>query len=159
MAGALLDPSDPIPPLAAIVADALRAALADAHKRYGESYDEESQRLARTESWQRIEQEDCDAILQRLHIEMPPMEATGTEQEILDTLEQVSLDSWRTRTLSLPQLFAHARAAADKLIEPTIRHVKLEGATLRTPEDVAAWIDRTNRDLLNQVKQGPIAIG
>ena len=155
----LLDPSDPTPPLAAIVTDALRGALTDAHKRYGEIYDEESRRLASTESWQRIEQEDRDAILQRLHVEMPPTAATGTEQEILDTLERVSLDGWRTRTLALPQSFAHARAAADKLVEPKIRHVKLEAATLRTPEDVAAWIDRTNQDLLNRVKQGPIAIG
>ena len=90
---------------------------------------------------------------------MPPTAATGTEQEILDTLERVSLDGWRTRTLALPQLFADARAAADKLVEPKIRQIKLEAATLRTPEDVAAWIDRANQDLLNQVKQGPIAIG
>lgn len=42
---------------------------------------------------------------------------------------------------------------------PKIRHVELEAAIVRTPEDVAAWIDRTNQELLNQVKQGPIAIG
>ena len=155
----LLDPSDPVPPLAATLADAARAALARAHERYGETYDQEWRRLASTESWQRIEQEDRDDILQRLHIEMAPTEATGTEQEVLDTLDRVSLDGWRTRTLALPQLFAHARAAADKLVEPKIRHIKLEGATLRTPEDVAAWIDSTNEDLLKQVKQGPIAIG
>ena len=157
--GRLLDSTDPVPPLAARLADALRAALAHAHERYGETYDQESQRLAGTESWQRIDPKDRDDILQRLHIEMPPTAATGTEQEILDTLERVSLDGWRTRTLALPQLFADARAAADKLVEPKIRHIKLEAATLRTPEDVAAWIDRTNQDLLNQVKQGPIAIG
>ena len=155
----LLDPSDPVPPLAATLADAARAALARAHECYGETYDQEWQRLARAESWQRIEQEDRDDILQRLHIEMRPTGATGTEQEILDTLVRVPLDGWRTRTLALPQLFAHARVAADKLVEPKIRHVKLQGATLRTPDDVAAWIDRTNQDLLNQVKQGPIAIG
>ena len=155
----LLDLSDPVPPLAATLADALRAALARARERYGETYDQESRRLASTESWQRIEQKDRDDILQRLHVEMVPMGATGTEQEILDTLERVSLDGWRTRTLALPQLFAHARAAADKLVEPKIRHVKLPAATLRTPEDVAVWIDRANQDLLNQVRQGPIAIG
>ena len=155
----LLDPSDPVPPLAATLADAARAALARAHECYGETYDQEWQRLARAESWQRIEQEDRDDILQRLHIEMRPTGATGTEQEILDTLVRVPLDGWRTRTLALPQLFAHARVAADKLVEPKIRHVKLQGATLRTPDDVAAWIDRTNQDLLNQVKQRPIAIG
>ena len=155
----LLDSTDPVPPLVATLADALRAALAHARERYGETYDQESQRLAGTESWQRIDSADRDAILRRLHIEMPPTAATGTEQEILDTLERVSLNDWRTRALALPQLFAHARAAADKLVEPKIRHIKLHAATLRTPEDVAAWIDRTNQDLLNQVKQGPIAIG
>ena len=155
----LLDPSDPVRALAGTLADALRAALARAHERYGETYGQESQRLVNTESWQRIEQQDRGDILQRLHIEMAPTGATGTEQEVLDTLDRVSLDGWRTRTLALPQLFAHARAAADKLIEPKIRHIKLEGATFRTPEDVATWIDRTNQDLLNHVKQGPIAIG
>ena len=155
----LLDPSDPIPPLAARLADALRVALAHAQKSYGETYESESQRLANTENWQRIEQKNRDAILQRLHIELAPSEDTGTEEEIIATLDRVPLDGWRTRTLALPQLFAHARVAADKLVEPKIRHVKLEGATLRTLDDVAAWIDRTNKDLLNQVKQGPIAIG
>ncbi|MDE0190817.1 MAG: BREX system P-loop protein BrxC [Gammaproteobacteria bacterium] len=155
----LLDSTDPVPPLVATLADTLRAALAHARERYGETYDQESQRLAGTESWQRIDSEDRDAILRRLHIEMPPTAATGTEQEILDTLERVSLNDWRTRTLALPQLFADARAAADKLVEPKIRHIKLAAATLRTPEDVADWIDRTNQDLLNHVKQGPIAIG
>ena len=154
----LLDPSDPVPPLAARLADALRVALVQAHKSYRETYESERQHLANTESWQRIEPTDRDTILQRLDIKLAPPEATGTEREILDALERVSLDGWRTRTLALPQLFAHARAEADKLDEPTIRHVKVEGATLRTAADVAVWIDRTNEDLLNHVKQGPIAI-
>ena len=71
-------------------------------------------------------------------------------------MARIPLEGWRTRTLALPQLFADSRAAADKLVEPKIRHITLEGATLRTPEDVAAWIDRTKQDLLNQVKQGPV---
>ena len=154
----LLDPSDPVPPLAAILADALRAALARAHERFGETYEQEWQRLACTESWQRIEPKDRADILQRYRIEQASTATTGTEQEVLDSLERIPLEGWRTRTWALPQLFTDARTAADKLVEPKIRHIKLEGATLRTPEDVAAWIDRTNQDLLNQVKQGPVAI-
>ena len=136
-----------------------RAAHARAHERYGETYDQESQRLASTESWQRIEKKDRDDILQRLHIEMAPTEATGTEQEVLDTPGS-RLSRWLAHAyIGPPQLFAHARAAADKLVEPEIRHIKLDGATLRTPEDVAAWIDRTKQDLLNQVKQVPSRSG
>ena len=37
--------------------------------------------------------------------------------------------------------------------------MKLESATLRTPEEVEAWADATERNLREQVRQGPIAIG
>ena len=138
--------------------DALRTALAHAREHYAATYDQESRRLARAESWQRIKQEKREDILRQLHVEKAATGATGTEQEVLDSLDRISLDGWRTRTLALPQLFAHARAAADTLVEPKIRHIKLEGATLRTPEDVAAWIDRTNQSLLHQIQHGPIVI-
>ena len=85
--------------------------------------------------------------------------ATGTEREVLESLDRISLDNWRTRTAALPQWFAQARAAADRLVEPEIRHHKLAGATLRTREDVRAWIETTERELLNQVEQGPVVIG
>ena len=56
-------------------------------------------------------------------------------------------------------MFAEARAEADRLVEPKIRHVKLGSATLRTPDDVKAWAETTERELLEQVRKGPIAIG
>ncbi len=44
--------------------------------------------------------------------------ATDTEQEVLESLERISPDGWRTRAAALPRLFAEARAAADRLVEP-----------------------------------------
>ena len=84
---------------------------------------------------------------------------TGTEQEVLESLDRISLDGWRMRTAALSKQFADARAEADRLVEPKIRHVKLESATLRTPEDVKAWTETTERELLEQVQHGPVAIG
>ena len=155
----LLEPSDPVPPLAATLVDALRTALAQAHGQHDAAFEQEWQRLTASESWQQIEQPDRDAILQRLHIATQSKPATGTEQEVLASLDRIPLESWRTRKLALTQLFSHARAAADKLVEPKIRPATLRSATLRTPADVAAWIEATNHDLLDQVQQGPLAIG
>ncbi len=154
----LLDPSDPVPGLAANLTNALRAELAESQNRYDETYGEELKRLEETESWQRIEQKDRDAIFARLRISKASTGATGSEQEVLESLERTSLDGWRTRTAALPSLFAQARAEADKLVEPEIRHVKLESRTLRTAEDVDAWVKKTEQDLLRQVEQGPIVI-
>ena len=155
----LLDASDPVPGLAAKLTDALRSALVESEERHRGIYEEERQRLDESDTWRRIEQEARDAILSRVHIAKESAGTTGTQGEVLESLSRISLDGWRTRTAALPQLFAQAKAEADRLIEPEIRHVKLQGATLRTPEEVRAWIEKTKRELLEQVRQGPIAIG
>ena len=154
----LLDTSDPVPALAADLTNALRTDLAESQNRYEETYDEELKRLEGTEGWRRIEQTDRDAIFARLHISKASTGATGSEQEVLESLERISLDGWRTGTAALPRRFAEARAEADRLVEPKIRHVRLESPTLRTTEDVNGWVRKTEQDLLQQVKQGPVVI-
>ena len=63
------------------------------------------------------------------------------------------------RTAALSKQFEEARAEADRLVEPKIRHVKLPSVTLRTPAEVEAWARTTEHELLERVRQGPIAIG
>ena len=155
----LLAAADPVPDLAGKLADALRAALAGAETRHAEVYDEEWQRLSSAESWRKIGQEARDGILGRLRVEKASKGASGTEQEVLESLDRISLDGWRTRTAALPQLFAAARAEADRLVEPAVRHVKLASPTLRTPEDVKGWVEATERDLLDRLRDGPVVVG
>ena len=155
----LLDASDPVPRLAAKLTDALRTALVTSDERHAATYDDERQRLEAFDGWQRIEHEVRGEILSRLRIAKASTGATGTQEEVLESLGRISLDAWRTRTAALPQLFAQAKVEAHRLIEPEIRHLKLGSATLRTPEEVRDWIEKTERELLEQIGQGPIAIG
>ena len=154
----LLAATDPVPDLIKALADGLRAALTETEKHYAGVYDEESTRLESAESWQKIEQSDRDRILNALNTAKATKGATGTEQEVLASVERISLDAWRTRTAALPQLFAEARIRADKLVEPKTQHVKLDSATLRTTEDVKAWVTKTERELLDKLEQGPIVV-
>ncbi|MGH2707906.1 MAG: BREX system P-loop protein BrxC, partial [Actinomycetota bacterium] len=154
----LLDGTDPVPDLAKVLADALRAALAQAEKRYSETYDGEWQRLSDAGSWRKIGEEARKRILSQLRIGKVNKGATGTEQEVLESLERISLDAWATCTAALPQLFAEARIQADKLVEPKIHHVKLGSNTLRSPEEVRAWVEETEQELIEQLKHGPIVV-
>ena len=154
----LLDATDPVPNLTKVLADALRSTLVQAEKHYSEIYGEERQRLEAAESWQKINQADRDRILKELHIEKITKGATGTEQEVLESLERISFDAWRMCTAALPQIFADARVQADKLVEPKTHHVKLGSATLRSTEEVKAWAEKTEQDLLEHLKQGPIVV-
>ena len=155
----LLVATDPLPDLAGKLADALRAALTDAEDRHARTHDEEWQGLSSAESWRTIEPEARAGILGRLRIEKASKGATGTEQEVLESLERISLDGWRTRTAALPRLFADARAEADRLVEPAVRHVKLTSSTLRSPEDVKDWVEATERELLDRIRHGPVVVG
>ena len=155
----LLEETDPIPPLAAQLTHALRTALTKAQRSYNDTYNAESQRLENSESWRRIKPEKRQEILTRLRIAKESKGATGSEQEVLESLQRISLHGWRTGTAALPQQFADARAEADRLIEPRIRHIRLPATTLRTSEDVKAWIEKTEEDLLNHLEKGPISLG
>ena len=154
----LLADSNPVPALAQALADALRTALAQACSEYTRVFRVEQGRLEDAASWQTVEQAQRDDILRQLHIEEATVGATGTEQEVLSALKEASLGNWRTRTAALPQLFAEARSRADKLVEPKTRHVKLSSDTLNTERDVRAWARKTEQELVDQVKQGPIVI-
>ena len=154
----LLADSDPVPDLTRILVDALRTALVEAETGFSTTYNEELEQLESAESWREIDPAERDRILEDLRIEKVSKGATGTEQEVLESLGQISLDDWQTRTAALPQLFADARIRADKLVEPEICHVKLRSTTLRTPEDVKDWLGETERELLKQIEQGPIVV-
>ena len=154
----LLADSDSVPNLARILVDALRIALVEAETRFATTYDEELKQLESAESWREIEQADRDRIFKDLRIEKVSKGATGTEQEVLESLGRITLNDWRTRTAALPQLFADARIRADKRVEPKTHHFKPRRTTLHTPEDVKDWLSETERELLKQVEQGPVLV-
>ena len=154
----LLADANPVPALAQALTDALRTALVETSGEYAHAFKAERERLEDAASWRTIEQAQRDDILRQLNIGEATVGATGTEQEVLSALEQASLDDWRTRTAALPQLFANARSQADKLLEPKTRHVKLASDTLKTEDDVRAWARKTEQELVEQVKQGPVVV-
>ncbi|HOX23760.1 MAG TPA: hypothetical protein PLL10_09865, partial [Elusimicrobiales bacterium] len=68
------------------------------------------------------------------------------------------LDSWKVKTTALPQQFIQALLAAAKLLEPKTQHVHLTSPTLKTAEDVKAWLSAKEKELLAQIKKGPVVI-
>ena len=142
-----------------MLTDVLRTALSEAETDFSTTYEEELAQLESAESWQKIEQDDRNRILKESHVRKISKGKTGTEQEVLQSLEKCSLDAWRDRTAALPQLFVNARIKADRFLDPETSQVKLNRATLRTPEDVVNWLDQTEQILLEKIEQGPIVVG
>lgn len=154
----LLDDPDPVPNLAKGLLDKLRHAITQAHAAYAHTYETEQRALEASDSWKKIKEADRVTILARLGLHKLDKGALGTEQEVLASLDRISLDGWVTKTAALPQLFAEARIQAAKLLEPKTQYVKLTSDTLRTPEDIDNWLDESKRTLLDKLKDGPVVI-
>lgn len=155
----LLADSDPVPALSKALVDGLRQAINDAAQAYANTYETESAALHASDSWQKIGEQDRTTILNRLGVQKLDKGAVGTEQEVLASLDKISLDTWATKTAALPHQFAEARVQAAKRLEPKTQYIKLDSHTLRSPEDVDAWLAQTRQKLLAKLSDGPVVVG
>ncbi|HUU17855.1 MAG TPA: BREX system P-loop protein BrxC [Sedimentisphaerales bacterium] len=155
----LLDASDPVPDIRKAAVDALRAAVTAAHAEYERTYNEQMAALTASDNWKKLRADQQKQILADEGIDTLPALAVGSEADLIRTLEQTALSAWKTRTDALAQQFARAALAAAKLLSPRTQSVRLKSSTLKTPEDVKAWLAETETKLLGELKKGPIVIG
>ena len=154
----LLDASDPVPDIRKAAADALRAAVTSAHGEYQRTYDEQTATLTASDNWKKLKADQRKAILADEGIDELPTLSVGSEDDLIRSLEQTALPAWKTRTDALSQQFARAAMAAAKLLEPKTQRVHLTSDTLKTEQEVKAWLVGTEKDLLAKLKNGPVVI-
>lgn len=154
----LLAATDPLVDLVTQTVDGLRATLTDTESTYNTIYDQQMNMLEETEGWKKITKDQRDQILSSVGLSKVSKGKVGNEDEVLASLNRLSLEAWKTKTAALPQQFADARKQADKLLEPKTQHISLSSGTLRTKEDIDTWIDKTKVDLQEKIQKGPIVI-
>ena len=71
---------------------------------------------------------------------------------------QTPINSFRDRIAALPSRFSKALEDAAKLLEPKTRALKLPSRTLKTAQDVDAWLQDAKTTLNNALKDGPVIV-
>jgi hypothetical protein len=155
---ALLNDPDPVVPLVSRLTQALRDALQREREACLVLYEQEQVRLASAETWKRLTPEQQAEILNRQGIAGMPEIRVGTEQELLASLAEISLESWATRRDALPERFARALEQATKLLEPKAVRVTLPPATLRTDGDLRGWLVEVETRIRAHLEEGPVIV-
>jgi uncharacterized protein YigA (DUF484 family) len=132
--------------------------LQRAREAYATLHQQEKEHLAATEIWKRLAPEQQAEILNRQGVAGVPAIRVGTEQELLASLVEISLESWATRRDALPQRFAKALEEAAKLLEPKAVRVTLPSATIRNEEELRAWLAEVEAKLREQLGRGPVIL-
>lgn len=155
---ALLNDPDPVPLLVSRLTQALREALQQLREAYTELYRTELERLEAMEAWRRLTPGQEADILRRQGIAGIPEVRVGTDEELLASLEEISLEDWVTRRDALPERFAKALEEAAKLLEPKAKRVNLPSATIRTEEELRAWLKQVEMKVREHLSKGPVIV-
>jgi hypothetical protein len=154
----LLDSSDPLPPIHKEAATILRSGVNNAYNEYLSVFKQEKIALEANDNWKKLASIQQQQILVSEGIDSMPTLDVSDDTALLRCLEECSLASWKTRSNALPQQFANAALAAAKLLEPKTQRVHLTSGTLKSEQEVKAWLRDTEKNLLAKLKNGPVVV-
>ena len=138
----------------------LRKELNAVKKDWDGKWSEGESHLEDDPNWDQLEPEQKHSLrlqLKLLESDAPFIDVKNTET-ILKTLEPASLSSLKDRVAAMPGRYASIMLEAARLTEPKAQLVFLPKKTLKTDEDVDAWLDEVNKSLKKQIKNGPVVI-
>jgi len=157
----LLDPTDPVPHLCSTLAALLRSRLQSLNAAAEETYQKQLETIAADEAWKKLGDKDLptrEALAQRHRLAPPPVINIGTEDELIAELYSRSLDGWQELTAALPTRFEQARRDAARELEPKAQHVRLPSATIKSKEDLAAWLKTAEQTIAAKLSEGPVIL-
>ncbi len=157
----LLDPTDPVPPLSGALGAALRKKLTELATQAAVVHEQQSATIAADPAWKALGEKNKPAresIASTNRLSPPDAVVAKTEDELITALGNRSLTSWSELTAAIPGQFDAARREAAKALEPKAQSVKLPAATIKSPEDLAAWLKTAESTISAKLKEGPVII-
>ncbi|MGK5095513.1 BREX system P-loop protein BrxC [Deltaproteobacteria bacterium TL4] len=156
----LLAEPDWIIPLVNNLSQLLREELNRFHQQYTQLHQQGMTRLHTDGNWQKLEPEQRNQLLQeqKLTLSDAPVIQVSNTQEILNTLEKISLSALSDRIAAMNSRFEAVLTGAAELMEPKAQFIKLPGRTLKTSAEMDSWLNEVKQQLLTALQQGPVVI-
>ena len=156
----LLSDPDPVSPLVSNIAQALRDALNTLDVQYQKDHENGMNRLRKDEIWKQLEPEQRNELLseQMLTETAKPKIDVQTTDKVLITLSKSSLSMLTDRVAAMPSRFDKVLEAAAILMEPEVKFIKIPRRTLKTENDIDAWVKEVKNQLITALEKGPVGI-
>jgi hypothetical protein len=154
----LLDDPDPVSHVLKAAANALRAALARVHKVQTDNFAAQTARIASHTAWRTLAEEKRQSLLSIAGAVQRTAPATGSDEQLLSTLQSSSIANWQSRTDAFTTQFDKALAAAIIEAEPKARRVSLASATIHNQAELDAWLNQSRTAIEAALKDGPVIL-
>lgn len=156
----LLAEPDLITPIVSSVVQLLREELNRLDAEYSQKHEEGMASLGKDNNWIQLEPEQKNNLLaeQLLTLKHRPEIRVQTTEDILSTLNKFGLSSLRDRVIALPGRFDRIVVQAAELLEPKAQFIEVPRRTLKTEEEIDAWVEEVKGQLRSALDKGPIVI-
>jgi len=156
----LLDETDHVAPLVKKLAAALREELNACHQALTDAVKQAADELDADDTWKKQNTESHEAILRQAGLLSPEPLVIATDNELCRTLDARPLSAWQADIDAVGERAARAlEAAAARYANeqggPQPVTVHLHRGTLTDEAAVKAWLQETERQLMQAVRKGP----
>ena len=156
--GLLRDPN-PLPPILNELRSALREAVSVAHERLEAVRGKALESLGSVEEWSQVKADAQARLIEKYNLAPTPEPEVGTDGDLLASLRASSLEDWDDKIDAVTGRAERALKEAVQLSEPTAVNLRPRPATLRSAEDVEAYVAEFRHELLAKIEAGtPVVI-
>jgi hypothetical protein len=155
----LLNDPDPVAPIATTIANTLRSRLSKSHELHAAEVIKAQNTLDSDASWQKLKPEQQKAILATHKIVSPSKPTISTDAELLESLAECKIDARENLATVVRAGISAALTDAAKILKPAARSIKFAPATLENESQVESWIAERKKQLLEEIKTGPVILG
>jgi hypothetical protein len=154
----LLEPTDSVAPIRIAIASLLREAVNGAHTAHAAAYALAIEALEANGIWQKVDSTQRGDILNAVGLVAPVKPDVSSDEALGRYLDIRPLRITVAERDAIPGRVQQAIERAAKLLEPKVQTVTLERSTLRSEEEVDAWLMRQKSKLVDGLKQGPVLV-
>lgn len=156
----LLEEPDPVPPLSSNLAQLLRTALNALDEQYRSGHEQGMERLRKDTNWAQLEPEQRNELLNenKLTEAWRPKVALQSAEDVLRTLDAMPLTTFADRVAAMKGRFDAVIVGATERMEPEAQFVQVPRRTLKTEEEIRAWLAEVESALKQALAKGPIVI-
>ena len=156
----LLEEPDPVTPLVANITQLLRDELNRLHADYQTRHRNGMVLLDADANWKQLEPEQRNSLLaaQKLTLTDAPQVQVANTDEVLASVDRLSLSSFADRVAAIDSRFDAVLVAAAELMEPKAQFVKLPSRTIKTDKDIEAWLADAKQAITQALQKGPVIL-
>ena len=150
----LLDNPNPLPLLAAALADTIRAALNEAIERLQTVRERELAALDTADEWRRLDEGQRQSLVARHGLGALATPRLGTTEELLATAEATPPSHYEREAHAFPGRVAAAREDATRLLSPQSVTVRLPRRTLADAAEIEGYLAELREQLMSAAAGG-----